>query len=209
MAIRNLRFEGDPILLKKSREVEVFDDNLKQLAEDMMDTMHKYDGVGLAAVQVGILKRLIVIDLGEDQGSFVLVNPKIVKTKGEQECDEGCLSFPNKFGKVIRPVEVTVEAQNLEGKRIRLRGKDLLAQALCHEIDHLDGIVFTTKVESGTVEEYDPKTKTSRPLSDPNVIQKENIKLFLKYIAMIQYQMINSKITLISQSLTKMAVFII
>ena len=173
MAIRNLRFEGDPILLKKSREVEVFDDNLKQLAEDMMDTMHKYDGVGLAAVQVGILKRLIVIDLGEDQGSFVLVNPKIVKTKGEQECDEGCLSFPNKFGKVIRPVEVTVEAQNLEGKRIRLRGKDLLAQALCHEIDHLDGIVFTTKVESGTMEEYDPKTKTSRPLSDPMELIKK------------------------------------
>ncbi len=174
MAIRNLRYEGDPILLKKSREVEVFDDKLKELANDMLDTMHKYDGVGLAAVQVGILKRLIVIDLGEGEGTFILVNPKVVKKKGEQECDEGCLSFPNKFGKVVRPVEVVVEAQDINGKRVRLRGKDLLAQALCHEIDHLDGIVFTTKVESGTMEEYDPKTKTSRPLADPMELLNNN-----------------------------------
>lgn len=176
MAIRNLRYEGDPILLKKSREVEVFDEKLKELAKDMLDTMHKYDGVGLAAVQVGILKRLIVIDLGEETEPMALVNPVLVKAKGEQECDEGCLSFPNKFGKVKRPIEVVVDAQDLDGKKIRIKGSELLAQALCHEMDHLDGIVFTTKVESGTMEEYDPQTKTSRPLADPMELIENNKK---------------------------------
>ena len=152
MAIRNLRYEGDEILSKVAREVTVFDDKLKELAQDMFDTMHKWNGVGLAAPQVGILKRIIVIDLYEDGAQFVLVNPKIVKTKGEQLVDEGCLSFPNQFGKVKRPKEVVVEAQDLEGKHVKLEGIDLLAQALCHEIDHLNGEVFKTKVEPGTLE---------------------------------------------------------
>ena len=100
MAIRNLRYDNDEILRKRSREVEVIDEKIRELALDMMETMHKYDGVGLAAPQVGILKRVIVIDLYEEGTQFILINPVIVKTKGEQVCDEGCLSFPNQFGKV-------------------------------------------------------------------------------------------------------------
>ena len=118
MAIRNLRYEGDEILKKKSREVEVIDDKLQVLIDDMIETMHKYNGVGLAAVQVGILKRLVVIDLYDDKGPIVLINPVILKTKGEQEVDEGCLSFPNEFAKVIRPAEVTAEYTDRNGKRI-------------------------------------------------------------------------------------------
>ena len=167
MAIRNLRYEGDEILSKKSRPIDVIDDKIKELAQDMLDTMHKYDGVGLAAVQVGVLKRLIVIDLGDEENVYTLINPVLIKSKGEQECDEGCLSFPNKFGKVVRPQEVVVEALDLKGKKIKIKAKELLAQALCHEIDHLDGIVFTSKVESGTMELYDPNTKTSKHIPDP------------------------------------------
>ena len=112
MAIRNLRYEGDEILKKKSKEVEVVDDKVRELMDDMVDTMHKYDGVGLAAVQVGILKRVIVIDLYDGSPILKLANPVIIKTKGNQNVDEGCLSFPNKFVKVDRPNEVTVEALN-------------------------------------------------------------------------------------------------
>ena len=116
MAIRNIRQEGDEILKKKSREVEVIDDKVRELIEDMVETMHKYDGVGLAAVQVGILKQIIVIDIYDENTPIVkLINPKIIKTKGEREVDEGCLSYPNKFAKVKRPVEVTVEGLNEKG----------------------------------------------------------------------------------------------
>lgn len=152
MAIRNLRYEGDEILKKRSKEIEVIDDKIRELAKDMMETMHKWDGVGLAGPQVGVLKRIIVIDLYEDGMQFTLINPVIVKEKGTQEVDEGCLSFPNKFGKVERPKEVIVEALDLEGKKVKLKAKDILAQALCHEIDHLNGIVFTQKVKPGTLE---------------------------------------------------------
>lgn len=152
MAIRNLRFEDDEILRKRSREIEVIDEKIKELAKDMMDTMHKFDGVGLAGPQVGILKRIIVIDLYEDGMQFVLINPEIISEKGEQLVDEGCLSFPNQFGKVRRPKEVVVTALDLEGKKVKLKAKDLLAQALCHEIDHLNGIVFVQKVEPGSLE---------------------------------------------------------
>lgn len=106
MAIRNLRLEGDEILKKKSREVEEIDEKIQILIDDMIETMHKYNGVGLAAVQVGVLKRVIVIDLYDDKGPIVFINPVMIKTKGEQEVDEGCLSFPNQFAKVIRPEEV-------------------------------------------------------------------------------------------------------
>ena len=152
MAIRNLRYEDDEILRKKSKEIEVIDDKIKQLAEDMIETMHKYDGLGLAGPQIGILKRIVVIDLYEEGTQFVLINPVIVSQKGEQIVEEGCLSFPEKFGKVVRPKEVTVEALDLDGKKVKLIGRDLLAQALCHEIDHLNGEVFINKIEPGTLE---------------------------------------------------------
>lgn len=156
MAIRNLRYEGDEILNKRSREIEVIDDKIKELAKDMMETMHKWDGLGLAGPQVGVLKRIIVIDLYEEGMQFTLINPVIVKEKGTQEVEEGCLSFPNKFGKVERPKEVVVEALDIDGRKVRIKGKDLLAQALCHEIDHLNGILFTGKVKPGTLEIVNP-----------------------------------------------------
>lgn len=157
MAIRNLRMGDDEILRKVSREIDVIDDKIKTLAKDMIETMHKFDGVGLAGPQVGILKRIIVIDLYEEGMQFVLINPVILKEKGEQVVDEGCLSFPNQFGKVRRPKEVVVEALDLEGKKVKLKGKDLLAQALCHEIDHLNGKVFVDQIEPGTLETLNPK----------------------------------------------------
>ena len=157
MAIRNLRLEGDEILSKKSREIEVIDDKLQILIDDMIDTMHKYNGVGLAAVQVGILKRVVVIDLYDDNGPIVLINPVILKTKGEREVDEGCLSFPNQFAKVMRPEEVTAEYTDRTGKRVKIKAKDLLAQAICHELDHLDGEVFVNKIIPGTLEYVEPE----------------------------------------------------
>lgn len=157
MAIRNLRLEGDEILNKKSREIEVIDDKLQILIDDMIETMHKYNGVGLAAVQVGILKRVVVIDLYDDKGPIVLINPVILKTKGKHEVDEGCLSFPNQFAKVIRPEEVTAEYTDRNGKRIKVKAKDLLAQAICHELDHLEGEVFVDKIIPGTLEYVEPE----------------------------------------------------
>ncbi len=156
MAIRNLRYEGDEILNKRAREIDVIDDKIKELAQDMLDTMHKWDGLGLAGPQVGVLKRIIVIDLYEENTQFVLINPVIISSKGEQECEEGCLSFPNKFGKVRRPKEIVVEALDLDGKKVRVEGKDLLAQCLAHEIDHLDGHLFIEKVLPGTLETVIP-----------------------------------------------------
>lgn len=157
MAIRNLRYDGDEILRKRSREITVIDDKIKELAQDMMDTMHKWDGLGLAGPQVGVLKRIIVIDLYEEGMQFTLINPVIIKEKGMQDVEEGCLSFPNKFGKVERPKEVVVEALDIDGKKVKIKAKDLLAQALCHEIDHLNGILFTDKVQPGTLEVVKPK----------------------------------------------------
>ena len=162
MAIRNLRYDNDEILRKRSREIEVIDDRIKELAKDMLETMHQWDGLGLAGPQVGVLKRIVVIDLYEEGMQFILINPVIVKTKGEQEVDEGCLSFPNQFGKVIRPKEVVVEALDLDGKKVTLKGKDLLAQALCHEIDHLDGHLFVDKVLPGTLETVTPNDKNKK-----------------------------------------------
>ena len=152
MAIRNLRYEGDEILRKRGREIEVIDDKIRELANDMMETMHRWDGLGLAGPQVCVLKRIIVIDLYEEGMQFTLINPVIISQKGTQEVDEGCLSFPNKFGKVERPKEVVVEALDLDGKKVKLKARDLLAQALCHEIDHLNGDLFVDKVKPGTLE---------------------------------------------------------
>lgn len=152
MAIRNLRYEGDEILKKKSREVEVIDEKIQILIDDMIETMHKYNGVGLAAVQVGILKRVIVIDIYDDKGPIAMINPIILKTKGEQEVDEGCLSFPNEFAKVKRPAEVTAEYTDRNGNKKKIKAKELLAQAICHEVDHLNGEVFIDKIIPGTLE---------------------------------------------------------
>ncbi|MCI8519709.1 MAG: peptide deformylase [Clostridia bacterium] len=152
MGLRNIRREGDEILKKKSKDVEVIDDKVKELIQDMIDTMHKYDGVGLAAVQVGILKNIIVIDLYDEKPILKLINPVVVKTKGKQEVEEGCLSFPNKYVKAIRPEEVTVEAMDENGKKIKVTGTGLLAQVLSHETDHLNGVVLTDVMIPGTME---------------------------------------------------------
>ena len=157
MAIREIRLSGDEILRKTAREVEKVDDRIKELLQDMLETMHKYNGVGLARTQVGIIKSVIVIDLYDGNKPLLLVNPKIVKAKGEQEVEEGCLSFPNEYAKMIRPKEVVVEALNEEGKKVKIVGKDLLAQALSHEIDHLNGVLFVDNMIPGTLEYVDSK----------------------------------------------------
>ena len=162
MAIRNLRLEKDEILKKKSREVENIDEKIQILIDDMLETMYKFNGVGLSAVQVGILKRVIVIDIDDGTGPKILINPKILKAKGEHEVEEGCLSFPNQYAKLIRPKEVTVEALDRNGKKITIKAKELLAQALCHEIDHLDGIVFVDKMIPGTLEHVEPQEQDTK-----------------------------------------------
>lgn len=157
MAIRRVIEVGDEVLRKKAKEVEKVDDKIRELLDDMVETMHKFNGVGLAAPQVGILKRIIVIDLYEENTQYTLINPIIIKEKGTQEVSEGCLSFPNKYATVKRPKEVVVEALDIDGKKVKIKAKDLLAQALCHEIDHLNGIVFTDKMEPGTLEIVKPE----------------------------------------------------
>lgn len=142
MALRQIRLFGDEILRKRSKEVLVVDDKIRQILNDMADTMYNTEnGGGLATPQVGILKRLVVIDMG--QGLIKLVNPRIIKKEGIQEVIEGCLSYPNRWGKLKRPAKVTVQALNEYGKKIILTGTGDLAKCFCHEIDHLDGILFT------------------------------------------------------------------
>lgn len=146
MAIRNIRTEKDEILRKKSRAVEKFDDRLFTLLDDMTDTMRAADGVGLAAVQVGVLRRAVVIDVGD--GLMELINPEITFEDGVQ-CDvEGCLSLPGKQGYTLRPSVVKVKAQNRDGNWCVYKGEGLKAKAFCHEIDHLDGIIYTDKLAS-------------------------------------------------------------
>lgn len=145
MAIRKIRTEGDPVLEKKCRPVEEMTPRIHQLIYDMFDTMYEAFGVGLAAPQVGILKRIVVIDIGDDP--IVLINPEIVESSGEQTGDEGCLSIPGMAGVVTRPNYVKVRALNENMEEVELEGTDLLARAFCHEIDHLDGIMYTKHVE--------------------------------------------------------------
>ncbi|MBU3213884.1 peptide deformylase [Clostridium estertheticum] len=145
MALRQIRFFDDEILRKKSRIVELVDDKIRQILNDMAETMYNTEnGGGLAGPQVGILKRLVVIDMG--QGLIKLVNPRIIKHEGIQEVIEGCLSIPNTFGKLKRPAKVTVKALNENGDEIILTGTGDLAKCFCHEIDHLEGILFTDLV---------------------------------------------------------------
>lgn len=140
MAIRNLRFDGDLILRQHSKTVEKFDGRLAQLIDDMIETMNKYQGVGLAAPQVGILKRVIVIDIGK--GPIEMVNPEIIEQSKYQDGKEGCLSCPDIMGIVKRPYKVTVVAYNRYQNKITITGEGLLARAICHEVDHLNGILF-------------------------------------------------------------------
>ena len=145
MAIRNVRKIGDPLLRKKSKVVEKIDKRTLILIEDMIDTMYEEDGVGLAAPQVGVLKRIVVIDIGD--GPIVLINPEIIKTEGSYRDLEGCLSIPGESKEVDRPMKVWVKAQDENGKVRELVGEELLARAFCHEIDHLNGVLFVDKVE--------------------------------------------------------------
>ncbi len=155
MALRKVITEADETLRKKSRAVEVFDKKLWDLLDDMAETMYKYEGVGLAAVQVGILKRVVVIDVGD--GIIELINPEIIETSGSQEGSEGCLSCPDEYAIVERPMEVTVRAYDRNGKEYTKKGTELLARAFCHEIDHLDGVIFKDKAKSETVHKPDRK----------------------------------------------------
>ena len=145
MAIRQLRIEGDPILNKKCREVKEMTPRLQELAQDLIDTMYEENGVGLAAPQVGVLRRIAVIDVGE--GPWVFVNPRIVETEGEQVGDEGCLSVPGMAGCVRRPMRVVAEAFDINMEPFTVEGEGLFARAMCHEFDHLDGHLYTEFVE--------------------------------------------------------------
>lgn len=145
MAIRRIITEEDSTLRKKSRPVERFDDKTKQLVEDLIDTLKSTEnGVGLAAPQVGVLRRVCVVDTGDEV--VALINPEIISKKGRQESGEGCLSCPGKYGITRRPKKVKVHAYDIEGNQFLIEGVDLMAKAFCHEIDHLDGILFTDHI---------------------------------------------------------------
>ena len=144
MALRNIVKLGDPVLNKRSREVTKFDDKLSTLIDDMLETMYDANGVGLAAVQVGVLRRVVVIDIGE--GPMELVNPGITLAEGEQREQEGCLSLPGRYEVTLRPMKVQVKAQDRNGKWQVFTGEDLKARAFCHELDHLDGVLFTSHI---------------------------------------------------------------
>ncbi len=146
MAIRIIRENGDPVLRKEARVVEVVNEKIKVLVDDMVETMYDADGVGLAAPQIGILKRIIVVDIYDETGVKVLINPEITEQKGEQVEIEGCLSVPGESGTVKRPAYVKVKGLNRDGDEVVYEATDLLARAFCHEIDHLNGVLFIDKV---------------------------------------------------------------
>ena len=150
MAIRNIRVDDDTKLKKKSREVTEFNDRLFELLDDMKETMYHSGGVGLAGPQVGVLKRVVVMDVSEDRNEFIeLINPEITYEEGEQTGNEGCLSLPGLYGVVTRPNIVKVKAQNRDGKWCLYKGEQLKARCFCHEIDHLDGILYKDKLDEG------------------------------------------------------------
>ncbi len=150
MAIRNIRVDDDPILRKKSRVVTEFNDRLFELLDDMKETMYHSGGVGLAGPQVGVLKRVVVMDVSEDRNEFIeLINPEITYEEGEQTGTEGCLSLPGLYGVVTRPNIVKVKAQNRDGKWCLYKGEALKARCFCHEIDHLDGVLYKDKLDEG------------------------------------------------------------
>lgn len=150
MAIRNIRVDDDPILRKTSRPVTEFNDRLFDLLDDMKETLYKSGGVGLAAPQVGVLRRVVVIDVSEDRSDYIeLINPEITDVEGSQTGTEGCLSLPGLYGTVTRPMVVKVKAQNREGKWCLYKGEGLKARCFCHELDHLDGILYKDKLDEG------------------------------------------------------------
>ena len=152
MAIRNIRKYDDEILRKKSKKVDKITDRIRILLEDMSETMDNSNGIGLAAPQVGVLKRVIIVDIGE--GLVQLINPEIIESTGSAVDEEGCLSIPGKQGNVERPVKIRVKGINEKGEPVNFEAEDLFARALCHEIDHLEGILFTDKIiESTEVDE--------------------------------------------------------
>ena len=151
MAIRNIRKIGDPILAKKSKEVDTLTPRLRELIDDMFETMHEANGCGLAAVQVGILKRIVVIETDEES-PYVLINPEIIESSGEQKGYEGCLSVPDKSGMVTRPMKVKVQALDENMEPFVLEGEGLLARAICHECDHLNGELYVDIVEGELVD---------------------------------------------------------
>lgn len=159
MAIRNLRYDGDMILYKESKRVEVFDEHLKQMVEDMFETMYKYNGVGLAAPQIGILKRVLVIDTGEEGEKLEMINPIITKLEKEVILSEGCLSFPNVFGNVRRYNYTEAEYMTKDGEKKTIKAEGLFAQAIQHEIDHLNGVLFIDQVIDGKFYTFDDKGK--------------------------------------------------
>lgn len=145
MALRTIRIQGDPVLTKKCREITEVTPKIKELIGDMIETMYEANGVGLAGPQVGVLKRVVVIDVGE--GPLVMINPTILESSGEQTGDEGCLSLPGKAGIVTRPNYVRARAFDLNMQEYEVEGTELLARAICHELDHLDGHMYTERVE--------------------------------------------------------------
>jgi peptide deformylase len=146
MAIRTIRTDSDPILRKISKPVKVFDNKLKLLIDDMIETMHQAEGVGLAAPQIGILKRVVVFDLYDEEGPMALINPEVIETNGNQCEEEGCLSLPGQRGFVNRPFNVKVRFQDITGDYYEIEGEELLARVLSHEIDHLNGVLYIDKV---------------------------------------------------------------
>ncbi len=162
MATRKIVLVGDDVLRKRSKEVTAFDHKLGSLIDDMVETMYKNDGAGLAAPQVGVLKRVVVIDV--DDHLYELVNPIIISATGVQEGPEGCLSIPGRYGTVERPNEVTVHAQDRSGKPVTVTGSEMLARALCHELDHLDGKLYPDLAKEMFEEE---KERTRQKKSEP------------------------------------------
>lgn len=147
MAIRKIRYDGDDVLRKNCKEVKEVNDRILELIDDMFETMYEANGVGLAAPQVGILKRIVTIDVGDQP--YVLINPQIISSDGEQTGDEGCLSLPGKVGTVTRPNHVICRALNEDFEEYEIEGTELLARAICHELDHLDGILYKDKAIDG------------------------------------------------------------
>lgn len=159
MATRQIRKTGDEVLRKVAKQVEKIDDKILSILRDMAETLKKSDGIGLAATQVGIMKRLVVIDIKNDAGLIELINPRILSESGEQIYTEGCLSVPGVFGDVKRPAKIVIEALNAKGEKINIEAGELLAVVISHEIDHLNGILFTDKAIRIIDDEDSKKTR--------------------------------------------------